>query len=143
MRVRRQIAGRPERREQFLKDLEVALGRINDLYARLVQPGLHGLEGLVHREGSGEKGGPRAQTKKGQQDAPLESYRFGARESSFKPVLGLAMLRGVFVDGIEQDVRVDQLHFRRLSLRASSSSSSAAAIDSALSSATSGRNPIR
>lgn len=45
-----------------------------------------------------------------QYDHPWQRHRFVAREGFLEPLLGFAMLRTAAVDGVEQEVEVDENH---------------------------------
>lgn len=49
-------------------------------------------------------------SQKPQKDHPWQRHRFVAREGFLEPPLGLAMVRTAAVNGVEQEVEVDEYH---------------------------------
>ncbi len=116
---------------------------------RLAEPCLHDLEGVLGIEGTREERGVGAQPQECEHYHPGESHRLRPVEGGIEPVSRRAMMPCVGVDGIQEDVGIDDLHrpygvpyLRVASLRAASSSSASPASRIALSHGTVGLKPI-
>ena len=94
---------------------------------RLAEPAVDPPTRLLDGERSWEGGGVRAQAQEPGDDGPGETDRLIAVERGFPPRARLDVMRGRRVDGVEDDVQIDERHLRCSSLRSVSASSSCAA----------------
>src|ERR1700730_6547423 len=128
-----EISTGASRQEQFSHESKMARAGVNHSDQRLFQPGLDDVERRFWGQGIPEQAGPRGDTKERQEHVPGESDALLSGNRGFQPALRLLVLWSVYVDGVNEDVDVQEYHLRSESLRPSSSSSIASAAARALS----------
>lgn len=126
-----QVPGRARRAQERAEHNLVAFGRGQHGGAGLGEPAVDQVEGLVH---NGAVAGTRWPScsparRRGARSKPAPPSPHLRTRAQARP--GLERASAILIDGVEQQVGVDQLHFRRWSLRTISASSSSAASRSA------------
>src|SRR6266540_6976346 len=124
MRVGREVSGRPEWSQELSQQSAVAIGRVDDRRAWLLDPGVDQIEGFVEIERRLEYARVGAEPDEGEQHRPGERERLRTGEPSFQPAPRAFVMRRGLVDRVQQEIDVDQLHLRSSSLRIVSASSS-------------------
>src|ERR1700680_413012 len=133
MRIGREISSGASGQEQFYHESKMARAGVNHSDQRLFQPGLDDVECRFRGQRVPEQTWPRGDTKERQEYVPRESDTLLSGDSGFQPALRLLVLWSVYVDGVNEDIDVQEYHLRSESLRPSSSSSMASAAAKALS----------
>src|SRR5579864_4550313 len=133
MRIGREISSGASGQEQFSHESKMARAGVNHSDQRLFQPGLDDFECRFCGQWIPEQAWPRGDTKERKKHVPGESDTFLSGDSGFQPAFRLLVLWSVDVDGVNEDIDVQQYHLRSESLRPSSSSSMASAAARALS----------
>src|SRR5439155_25414220 len=113
VRVRRQVPGGSEGSKQAAENLEVPVGWEHDDRAGLRQPSVDEGECVLELERRRKYGASCAQSQEREEHRPLESGRPSPGQHAFEPGLRLPMERSIRVDGVEEKVRIDELHFLR------------------------------
>src|SRR5258708_37869757 len=103
------------------------VGLKHDLCVRVSQPGVYMFQGFVDTQRLGKHFGIGCQAQEAKQRQPAQADRLLAGKGLFPPLTDCVMMMRVLVDGVEQNVEVDDLHLRAASLLITCSSSRAAA----------------
>src|SRR3989304_4821460 len=136
------IARRPDGRKESPKHINVAGRGLDDRGRWPRDPPLDHTRRLLDGERPTGDSRVRSQPKETEHSAPGESDGLATLQRLDQPRTCDRVPVRVFVDGVQQDVGVDDLQRPALNFRMFSSSSSCAAMWDALSQSNSGRNPI-
>ncbi len=137
-----QIAAGADRPEKIADEWRVASGRVEDDGGGLAEPGVDAVHRLVDRQWRLEEALTRGKSNEGEERNPSKADGNTPRERIVEPGSRLRMVGRVLVDGVEENVGVDELHEPVRIFRTSSSSSISAASCTARSRFTRDR-PIR
>lgn len=144
---RRQMSIRSEVARSAAPDQEIfqygpmCLAWADEGNVRLCQPFVDKTNGMLDRKRCTQDAGARGNPDEGQNYDPWDSDSGITGQCTFEPPACSSVMRGIGIDGIDQEVGVEQYHLRKSSSRAISSSSSAAASLNALSILIPGRTP--
>ena len=89
--IRRNIAGCSQRFHKSTQNREVTAGGVEDKCARLGEPALDDIEGLIRGERIGEELRAGRKSHEREQDQPGEANRLGAGKDFFQPWLSSSM----------------------------------------------------
>lgn len=142
MSITRQITGGTKRSQYFAEQNWMAICRMYDGNAWLLQPSVHDVECLINSQGPFEYGCARREPDKPDEYLPRERDCFRTRQSDIQPVPGLLVAGRGLIYRVYEDVEIQEFHLRSASLRRVSASSSAATSAKALSMSNPVRRPI-
>src|ERR1700722_12009597 len=128
-----EISTGTQRLYRIAKNSQMVRTRMHYGRGRLIEPRRNEIERGIHRQRIPEQSRASGQTEECKENIPGKAYGFRTAQRSFQPALRSSVQRGVLVDRVNEEVRVEKDHLRKESLRLSSSSSNASATESALS----------
>jgi hypothetical protein len=143
VRVGGEVSRRAGVPEELAEDRPVTLAGAHRPDVRLREPLLDERHRPLGRQRLLEDPGTRGEAQEREDHDPGEADRRRSGERALQPSARGAVMGRIGVDGVDQDVGVDEYHLRISSLRAIASSSSASASRNALSRSTPGATPPR
>ena len=136
-----QVAAGAQRKQEVAQHLSVAGAWMDYGHRGLFEPGIHDVEGSFDSEWFWEHIRSCRQTKESEEDNPRKANCFRSGKRGLPPRFRFGVPRRIFIDGVDEEVDVNEDHLRSASLRVISSSSMASAMASALSQRKSGTGP--
>lgn len=122
-----------QRLNRIAKNPQMIRAWMHDRRGRLIEPRRYEVKGGIYPQWIPEQSRPGCETEESKENVPGKAYGLRTAQRRFQPRLRFPVQRGILVDGVNEEVRVEKDHLRKESLRLSSSSSNASATERALS----------